>query len=224
VVPGVWTGWDSGVFNAYSVNNTVSFTINNSVSILNISIVFPVFNATYFTSTTGLTIDWYNGANHYNEFLSFSAFPTIASMISYIQSFPGFNPTSTVPSENSASFKIASGPINTSADIYRALRPVTVIYQTIRDTNLIRRNADISGRPAQLNSRDTYLSGTVEPYIKSALNTEGLLRVATGAPGDLYMWADNRYNRRQGCEARLVQITQVINSNSSAQAVNQRLL
>jgi hypothetical protein len=56
------------------------------------------------------------------------------------------------------------------------------------------------------------------------MGSEEILRTSTGDPGDLYTWANNRFNRRQGCYARLKQIEQQIASNQSALSINKSLM
>ena len=99
-----------------------------------------------------------------------------------------------------------------------------VYYQTISDKRLNDRSGYDTSRIADLTSRDTYLVNTRFPEVKTMLETEGILTTGDGQPGDLYTWANNRFNRRQGCEARLNQINQQIASNQSALKINKSFI
>ena len=120
-----------------------------------------------------------------------------------------------------------SGDIDTTAAIYRGLRGSTVAYQTISDKLYIERIHFARDRSSALTGRAAYLE-LREPEIRNNFKAEEILRNNTGDnmgdPSDLYIWANNRFNRRQGCYARLKQIEKQIESNQSALQINQNLI
>ena len=73
-------------------------------------------------------------------------------------------------------------------------------------------------------TRKTYLYPTRENQIFQHVVDEELLRASDGATGNLYNWADNRFNRRNGCDARLAQIEKQIEANNSALEISKRII
>jgi hypothetical protein len=104
------------------------------------------------------------------------------------------------------------------------LRACVAFYQTISDQQLDNRYDFDTTRIQDLTDRTDYLNLTRLSGIGSSIANEGLLYKTDGMPGDIYTWANARFNRRQGCNAKLNQINQQIASNQSALQVNQTLL
>lgn len=101
--------------------------------------------------------------------------------------------------------------------------PMYVNYQTISDRILDNRYTFTSDRSSVLDTRRSFMGGRTS-QIMSSVSQEELFRSTNGEFGNLYVWANNRFNRRQGCEAKLKQIEAQIAANQSALGVTGTLL
>ena len=101
--------------------------------------------------------------------------------------------------------------------------PLYVTYQTISDRILADRTDYCASRTVELNMRKSYLLNTREDEIFNNVKSENFLNT-DGDAGDLYIWANNRFNRRQGCDARLMQQEKLIEANQSGLGVNKTLI
>jgi hypothetical protein len=189
-------------------------------------ISFDMHDFSYSTNTTALNIDWIsNGVPQGKTYVYGSQ--NVGDIINDINGgLTSIVATMITPpsTDYAASFIIASGTITPSINLYRGLRDCTVAYQTISDRILDVRLDFDTIRIAYLTDRTDYLNSTREPEIKNDVITEEYLRNPDGSPSDLYVWANNRFNRRQGCYSKLNQIQQQIASNQSALSINQGLM
>ena len=112
--------------------------------------------------------------------------------------------------------------INPDATVYPGLRDATVAYQTISERLLDDRTSFSNDRTSFLEDRINYLDSR-KSQIENDIFVEKILHDG-GVPGDLYTWANNRFNRRQGCYARLKQIEAQIASNESALLINKSFI
>lgn len=192
----------------------------------------PLFNLFYEksnlrfeTDTTAINILWEENSQTITKTFAYTSYPLVSSIKAGIDSITGVDTTGNpiYDSENSEAFRIDSGTISPTAFIYRGLRDATVSYQAISDKLYDERIPFAQDRSSALLGRINYLS-TREAEIRSNIQSEEILRDSDGNPSDLYIWANNRFNRRQGCYARLKQIEKQIESNQSALQVNQGLI
>ena len=222
-IVGTWSPWS---VNGYSLNNTVTFDIDVTPAIT-LTATAVVTNLRFVTDSLGVNIHWLVGAIPFQETYTYVSYPTVGTMkaalnTSAVVSAAG-NPS--YDSRGSGIFQYSTTLINPTADLLPGLRDSYVTYQTISDKLLNERLAFIGTRDNYLLYRGAYLDVTRESQIYNDIKSEGLLlNVGSGEPGNIYAWANNRFNRRQGCYARLKQIEQQIASNQSALQVNQSLL
>jgi hypothetical protein len=186
---------------------------------------FDMHGINYLTDTTALNIDWTTGSNLFGRTYVYEL-QSVGDIINNINNqLPSLYATGYgLDSDLAASFLLASGPISPNVDLYRGLRDCTVAYQTISDRLLVNRQDADTTRIEYLTDRTDYLNLLREPQIKSHVAAEHILRNDDGSPSDLYIWANNRFNRRQGCYSRLNQIQQQMASNQSALNVNKTLI
>lgn len=220
LVDGSWTGWN--VY-GYSSNNKAQFHFNDTTSVFSMRYNPVSPTASYAVDRTAINIYLSSGPSFTYRYADYL---TVGLLKAGIDSISGMDVTGPLwfDSSASASLRLASGAINPDATVFPALRDCYVAYQTISDRLLNNRLSFEVSRDLELGNRHSYLTNVRELGIKTGLVREALLRGSDGLPGDLYGWADNRFNRRQGCEARLNQATQMMGSNKSALTVNQRLL
>jgi hypothetical protein len=210
----------SGVMNTTAPGNSV---------ILMAAPLFKIFfgmdNLRYSIDTTALNIRWEEGSDTVNHTYTYAAYPHVSNMKAAVNTITGLNATgpSAFDAGYSEAFKLASGDIVTSVNVYPALRSSYLEYETISDWLLTDRLPIATDRSGYLNTRTTYLT-LRDKQIRGHLLAEETLKTADGAPGDLYAWANNRFNRRQGCYAKLKQIEAQIASNQSALAINKSMI
>jgi hypothetical protein len=222
-VQGSWTGWNPSVGNAYSSDNTVIFSVHND-PVIRIDRTTAFTTASYITDATSLTLSWFIGITPFSLYLPYDSTTTLSDIAAPINGTPGFIASVLgPPSDKASAFKIASGGINLTAFLYQGLRDCRVDYQTISERLITPRIAQTVDRDSTLSARISYLP-IREGQIKADIENEQILRTFTGDPSDLYAWANNRFNRRQGCYARLNQIQQQILSNQSALNINRIFL
>jgi hypothetical protein len=188
------------------------------------SVYFEQNNPQYVTDSTALNLVWEEDTTTVSQSFPYNIYSTIGAIKTAINNTIGFDATGNPVYDSTASraFKLTtvSIPVGGDATVYPGLRPCTAYYQTISDQQLNDRSNFDSNRIVDLTARDIFLDSTRLPTVKNSLMTEGLLMTDDGQPGDLYNWANNRFNRRQGCQARLNQIDQQIVSSQSALNVN----
>jgi hypothetical protein len=188
---------------------------------------FDMTSFTYSTDTTALNINWVSNSIPQSQTFVYGS-QTLTDIMNDIDSITSLWSTIPLlidPTDYAASFAFASGIIPVGAtSLNRGLRDCTVAYQTISDRILDNRlNADTT-RIGYLTDRTNYLGAVREPEIMISVEEEEILRNPDGSPSDLYIWANNRFNRRQGCYSRLYQIQQQIASNQSALDINKNLI
>jgi hypothetical protein len=222
-VQGTWTGWDP-ITGAYSVNNQITFNVNTN-PVLRIDRTNFTFTGSKFTTdTTSLTLSWYEGVTHFTAYFPYSTYPLVSDISTAVNLTPGFSATLySPPTDYASAFRPTTGQVNLTAYLYQGLRDCYVNYQTISERLITPRIAQTIERDSTLSGRISYLP-TREGQIKLDIEDEQILRTSTGDPSDLYAWANNRFNRRQGCYARLNQIQQQILSNQSALNINRIFL
>jgi hypothetical protein len=124
---------------------------------------------------------------------------------------------------NSKGLKITdSTGISPDATVYSGLRENFVDYHTIDDKNLDDRKAFDLVRITQLNDRLDYLNDREDQIRANMLSEESFMSSDASNIGNLYEWADNRFNRSVGCEAKLKQIEKQIQMSKSGLKVSQR--
>jgi hypothetical protein len=189
---------------------------------------FDMTNPGYFIDSTGLNVYWVENLTTTRKVFSYDLYPTIGSVKAGLNAMPTINAfgPSSLDASSSTSFKQDSGIILVTPDstIYPGLKPCYAVYQTISDRLLDTRMSFITDRSSQMVPRITYLDDVRFSQIENDIRNEQILRSDTGGFGDLWIWANNRFNRRQGCEAKLKQQEQLIASNQTALAINKSLM
>lgn len=186
---------------------------------------FDMQNASYATNPTSLILSWFTNSVFQSKAFDYGTetiYDLKASINNSMASLMAYGP-SLYDADFAASFNNATGFIFPSANFSRGLRDCTVAYQTISDRILNNRDSSDTVRIGYLTDRTDYLGLSRENQIKNDVVTEQILRNSDGGPSDLYVWANNRFNRRQGCYSRLNQIQQQIASNQSALNINKSL-
>jgi len=227
LVDGSWTGWLGSVSDQYSSTNIIQFYLNDATPYFSIYQDSTPYNLTYQYSIDGtaLSIEYNDGTTTQNVYLPYSTYTTIGTMKTAIDAVPKLAVIgSSLYDSSKCSFKLASGSIVPDATVYPGLRSNYVSYQTISDQILSDRTAFVSDRSSEVNDRYLYLDGTRDEQIIQHIKSEELLRSSDGADGNLYNWADNRFNRSIGCEARLAQIEKQIALKQENLKINKRLL
>lgn len=228
VVEGNWTGWDNGVDvnGNYSLNNTITFAYNSNPFIYVTQ--DPLADKTgtnYIIDSTSLNILWTRDGTPEEVTYPYSTYSTIGSLKTAINTEGDFIASGSATHDASTSaLKIDTGLINYDATFYSGLRPLYVDYYTISDRYITDRDEFIVDRLAEIADRLDYLINTRQSQIPSSIRNEEILQAADGDTGSIYTWANVRFNRTQGCGARLYQQEQLIARNQSALQVNQPLL
>jgi hypothetical protein len=192
-------------------------------------IFYEMTNYSYNAGPADISISWDGDGTSNSRSFPFSAYSTIGSLKAIIDYVPGLA-VSGDPLKNPLPSILApgSGFINPTVSIYFSptpLRDLFVDYVTISDQILSDRTSFVNARISELNDRIGYLDTTRTPEIIRSVIREDFLSSSDGSngPGNLYMWADNRFNRGQGCNARLEQLKKQMERNQSALAINQRM-
>jgi hypothetical protein len=181
-----------------------------------------IYSHTYYVDKTGVGLAWSGDSKLY----AYSIYSTVGSMKNAINAdIPGINATGPASYDSvPSSFKpIGTTAVPPDAPIYPALRPCYANYNTMDSKLLLNRNAFVSVRKPAVDARITFLNGR-ETQIKQHIIDEEHFRAANGSTGNLYNWADNRFNRSNGCEARLKQVEKVIEMNQASLSVSKRFL
>jgi hypothetical protein len=227
VTPGfVATTIQDRVYTSFDLTSNVllpAYVSLDGTHLFNVS--FDMANLTYLTDTTALNFNWTtNSIPQSRKFVYGSQ--TLSDIVQNVNEITSlFSSVVGNPTDYAASFDMTSGVLPFGAvTLNEGLRDCTVAYQTISDRILDNRlNADTT-RIVYLTNRVNYLDTTREPGLMNCVEDEEILRNPDGGPSDLYIWANNRFNRRQGCYSRLNQILQQIASNRSALNVNKSLI
>jgi hypothetical protein len=179
----------------------------------------------YTTNMTSLQLSWTHVSSETSTF-PYADYTTVAAIRTGINGLAGIvtHPIKTGADTSRPPFKFDSGFIPPDATLYPTLRPLTVYYPTISDEMLYDRTTFVHDRSDVVTARITYLDETRQPQIINHIKSEEYLRATDGGTGNLYNWADNRFNRSQGCLARLRQTEKIIERNKSALAINKRLM
>ncbi len=213
----------------YLFDSVAKSSPGTTVAISNLVNLFDVFfemdTLRYQVDSTSLSIRWDENSVETERHLTYDDQSSVLDMKNAVDAITGLNVVGNAiyNTEPSQAFKISSGLIDTTADIYRGLGDSTVQYQTISDAVFNDRIPFLLDRTTALGGRQIYLASR-EPEIRSNITNEEILRDSDGNPSDLYIWANNRFNRRQGCYARLKQIERLMESNESALRVNRYLV
>lgn len=193
------------------------------------NVYFETKNLRYITDTTSLNILWEEDITTIQKHFSYIDYPFVSNMKTGIDAtVTGVIATGPAIHDSSycEAFRVGSGPLD--AAIYSGLRDCCANYQTISDRIIDLRLAFARDRSDYLIERITYLDQTRDSQVINNIYSEEILRENTGDekgdPSDLYIWANNRFNRRQGCYAKLKQIEKQIESNQSALQVNKGLV
>jgi len=223
---------DPSVSNNYSLNNDATFTIDDSYTLFGFRIQSGVVGAQYTVGALGIDFFWQDVSGFYSQFIDYVTYPTIGVFKTAVASLTGLDTSSgffvagdsVYDSSASACFKLNPySSISPDASVYPGLRDCTVGYYTISDQLLLDRSSYVLARDSTLGNRISALTSR-QASIMANIDTEAILRDTDGNTGDLYAWSDLRFNRRQGCDAKLKQIEAQIASNKSASNTNQRIL
>jgi hypothetical protein len=163
------------------------------------------------------------------KYYSYISYPTISAMkIGINADIPGLDATG--PSSNDSSqsvFKQVSNftAISPDATVYGAFRgPLDAYLATMDSKLLLDRSFFVDqSRMPETSNRLTFLLNRYTQIIGS-ITSEEHFRSTDGSTGNLYNWADNRFNRSNGCEARLKQIEKQIEMNQASLNVSKRFL
>ena len=205
-----------GAAPTYSVSGDLTATVVNSPNFL---ILKSLDSNTYgyTVSRTGLVVDHIS--------FSYVSHSTIGSMKTAINgTIPYIDATGLDGYDAQGSgFVTGSGTFGALADatLQRGLRACTVGYYTIDDVFVSDRSSWDVARLSVIGDRTSFID-IRELQIRNAILSEEYLRAPDGSTGNLYNWADNRFNRSAGCEARLKQIEKQMEMNQSSLDVNRR--
>ncbi len=222
-IAGTWSPWEISP-NDYSVNNEITFIINTP-TVITLTDTTTVSNLRYVTDETAVNLLWEITGDTYQEVYRYTDYNSVGAIKAVLNASAVVSATGSAVynSDLSEAFTLDTQLINPNATIKPGLRDAKVNYQTISERLLEDRTDFIVARDLTLSNRITYLTSRV-PQILSSIASEELLLDSDGNPGDLYTWANNRYNRRQGCYARLKQIEAQIASNESALNINKNFI
>jgi hypothetical protein len=180
------------------------------------------YNHVYSIDKTGISMFWDGSSNLY----SYSLYTTVGAMKTGInQDVPGINANGSGSYDSiPASFKpIGPTLIPPDASVYPALRPCYVYASTMDSKLLLDRSNFVVEREVDMTTRFSFLN-TRYTQIVNAFTNEEHFRSIDGSTGNLYNWADNRFNRSNGCEARLKQIEKQMEMNLASLDVSKRFL
>jgi hypothetical protein len=238
VLDGTWSGYDPLSGNHYS-DPTQNFTFHRSDEALLLTHYFDGHLYDYYVDTTSLAIN--QDATYY--YYIFSSYLTLAALRSAINADFAPVPLTGLYASGNASLGLMPPkfvPIGSSGSPIPLLVPNTykiypdftgmlptlsscnVNYYTIDDQYLADRSSFDTTRLTNISNRESFIL-TRESQIKTnMLQEEYFMSLDTSNTGNLYEWADNRFNRSVGCEARLTQIEKQIQMNTAGLDVNQR--
>jgi hypothetical protein len=223
LVDGTWSGYDPASGNTYSQPNSFTFFQSDRTDILYLNQTDNLHTHAYYVDNSGLYIIWdtvntvsfpYNSLSPYYNFnnlrstINSSGIPSlVASGTPAVNSYaPGFKPVGTA---------LSPIPISPDATVLPALRDINVSFKTIDSMYLMDRSAFDTTRLLTLADREAFLL-TRETQIRSDMTNDGYFRTAGNCPSNLYVWANNLYNRSNGSWARLNQIQKQIDTDRKA--------
>lgn len=227
---------------AYGYLETTAGQVQTSGSMMHFSmfhpaplfrVFFEMSSLRYNVDRTALNIQWEEHGDTTGRNYNYVAYPTVGAVKAAVNLLPGVDATGAPIYESRASraFRLDNlGPYPQGfsplidSTIYPGLRPLYVGYETISERILTDRTDFIAARVPVIDPRIKYLDETRGPQIYRDLGNEEILRSDTGDVGDLWTWANNRFNRRQGSEARLKQAEAIIASDQAAFQVNKGIL
>lgn len=211
----------SGSVAASAPGTGLLFDASSPVPLFRLSFDMTSFN--YSVDSTALNVHWTEDGDATQLVLPYTGYPTVADMKMGISTITGLDTTGD-PLHDASTMTYAIGSGTIPADIKGGLRPLYVDYQTISDEILDLRSDFIPLRDDTLADRRDFLNNTREDQIKDAVKNEEYFLSLDGGFGNLYIWANNRFNRRQGCDARLAQKEAQIAANESALGVTKTLV
>jgi len=216
-------GTAAGTVATSSLGTHVYFNPGNPAPL--IRLFFEMSNLRYAVDSTGVKFLWDQTGTPKTKNFDYTTYTTVGTMATEMNKFNGLNATGNPGylSRYSKAFMNTTGLIAPDATLYPGLKPCTVSYDTISDRIISTRIGFDGSRIPQIDTRITYLDQTRESEIRNDLVAEQLLCTNTGDVGDLWIWVNNRFNRRQGCEAKLKQIEAIMESNQSALNLNKSL-
>jgi len=192
-------------------------------------VYFEMKDLRYAIDLTSVNLLWEEDTTTIQKIFSYNNYPLVSDMKTGIDAtITGVLVQGPVmyDSDFCEAFVLGSGPLD--ATVYSGLRDTCANYQTISDRIIDLRLDFARDRRDYLVDRIEYIDETRQDQIISNIFSEEILRENTGDnkgdPSDLYIWANNRFNRRQGCYARLKQIEKQIESNQSALQINRGLV
>lgn len=203
-------------------SSALNLTISDSLYSLFQLNANGVYNISYGITKTAMNLSWDGSGKSY----TYTNYPLVSSMKSGINAdIPGLDATGSWIYDNTpVGFKTATTTaIPPDASVYPSLRNCFVEYYTLDSKTLKDRQGFITDRSSTLDDRINYLD-TRETEIKGHIVSEEYFRSSDGSSGNLYSWADNRFNRSNGCEARLKQIEKQIEVNQASLGVSRRFL
>lgn len=192
------------------------------------NVFFDMANLRYSTDVTALNIYWEEYTNTIQKQYLYAGYPLVSNMKAALNNITGILAAGSGVHDSSycTTFLRTAGALD--ATIYSSMHDCSAVYQTISDRILDVRNLFATDRSDYLTERIDYLDSIREYEIREQVDAEDILLTNTGSNkgniGDLYIWANNRFNRRQGCYAKLKQIEQQIASNKTALQINRILL
>lgn len=216
--------YQRGIDNRYSINNQVTFNLFQP-ELFSIGFTSDKTSPYMITDSSALTLRWVDPYGSYSTSFLYADHTDVADMKASINGLTGFDATgNNIYDTVISAFKLNSSEyLNPRVSVYPGLKPCFVDYQTISDRNLTDRTDYIVSRINQIDYRLGYLEGTRKSEIIQTAVNEELFRATDGGWGNIYIWANNRFNRVQGCESKLVQIKSLIARNKSALTVNRTL-
>jgi hypothetical protein len=212
-IDGTWLG----LFGSYGYNRDATFQIYSVPLFALKADVTSSF--TYSIDSSGLWID--------STSFPYSGYGTVLALKSAISAISGLDATGDSIHDSSnprGMLLISTTAIPPDATLYSGLRECLINYWTIDDKNLRDRSSFDNTRISQLDSRLTYLDNRENQIKSSFMSEEFFMSSDTSGTGNLYEWADNRFNRSVGCEAKLKQIEKQIQVNQSGLTVCRRFL
>jgi hypothetical protein len=178
------------------------------------------YNHSYFIDSTSLYIAWDSSAKYYD----YVSYPTVGSIKAGINAdVPGLDAFGGVDASYSGFKIIGSTTIPPNASIYPALRPCWADYYTTDSQLLTLRDSSANVRKTEVENRLAFLHDRTNQIRQHVLDEEYFVS-ASGSTGNLYDWANNRFNRSTGCEARLKQIEKLIEMNHSSLTISRMFL
>lgn len=235
VLDGTWSGYDPLSSNHYS-DPSQDFVFHRKDDVLFLTHYFDGSSYAYYVDSSGLAIKR-DATYHYYNYTSYLTVASIKSAINADLGSPNFfasgNPSFDSYPPGFAIIGSSGSPIPLTVPntfkiypdfslILPSLSTCNVTYYTIDNQFLMDRISFDTTRMANILNRESFITSR-ENQIKSNILQEELFMSSDASNiGNLYEWADNRFNRSVGCEARLKQIEKQIQMNNSGLTVSRR--